>query len=185
MKTITITLPTTDDLQDLVKRFLYRIDTSSYVLEEKAYLMGGKWFWQLMYWLTGRCGSRIHGHTPIFSNPHRWLWTVTTKGRVQTHSCTICGNKYVEQIKLVSRNTNFSDVGREADMKALKKSYDTATNEVEKTAIKKSMTRMIHEDKRIKDMREDLIKATRNNDHDTIKDIHDYVGSKEVYRNDR
>lgn len=138
-----------------------------------------------MYKLTGRCGSRVAGHTPIKANKHKWLWQVKEVGHVRTHVCSVCGEVYRQTISLKLRNTNFSDVGREADINSLNRSLKTATNDTERRAIRKSITQLKHEDRRIKSMRESLIKATRNQDHETIKDIHSYVDSHKALKNDR
>lgn len=178
-------IPTYHDLEYALSHFHSFLDKQSYKLESYLFAHCGKWFWVLMYRITKRCGTRQNGHTPIFGHYHRWLWTYKRGRNKDINTCSVCGTVYTESGKLGTRVTSFATKGREADWAALERGYKTATNEAERTAIKKSMAKLRHEDKRITAMRESLIKATRDHDHNTIKDIHLYVAEKKHYKNER
>lgn len=185
IRKIEINIPTLEELKVLYfQLFLYLIK-KSYFIELYAFQRYGLRFWKLMFKLTGRCGSRLEGHTPIFGNRHKWLWTYRRGRNTDINTCSVCGEVYRESGKLGTRITSFAKKGREADWASLEKGYKTATNEAERTAIKRSMAKLKHEDKRIGAMREDLIKATRNQDHERIKEIHEYIATKAHYKNER
>jgi thioesterase domain-containing protein len=73
-----------------------------------------------------------------------------------------------------SRRHDFEVLAKEA------KSSDPATRE----SARRSMEAIRKEDHKIASMRESLIKAHRNQDHNEIKDIHDYVSKRKKYQND-
>ena len=75
-------------------------------------------------------------------------------------------------------------MGRYADGMNLLKMEKTTTNDTERTAVKRAMHKIQNETPLIKSMRESLIKATRDNDHQKIREIHDYVGSHKKYQNE-
>ena len=73
--------------------------------------------------------------------------------------------------------------GRYHDMIELKRALSRAKNDHEKTSILKSIECIKQETGSIRSMRERLIKAHREGDHDEIKDIHEYVASHSKYQN--
>lgn len=75
-------------------------------------------------------------------------------------------------------------MGRQADGENLVQMAKTATNKSERTAVAHAMHKIRHETPLIKSMRESLIKATRQNDHKKIQEIHEYVASKKKYQNE-
>lgn len=101
-------------------------------------------------------------------------------------------DRYCQCDECVASKTNgpmfihdpLSNKGRSEDARQLKEMYKSATNETERTAIKKSLYNINHEDKRKRSMREALIKATREHDHPNIKGIHEEVHSKSWYKNE-
>ena len=140
-------------------------------------------FWKLMYRFTGRCGSLMHGHSPVMGNRKTWLWKTTIRKDKKFKKCVICSQRHTLSNKLIPIYKNYSKMGRQADMENLVEMRKTA-NDAERVAIDKSMYKINHEEKHVKAMREDLIKATRQHDHDKIKEAHDYVGSHRKYRNE-
>lgn len=162
----------------LVRNYL---DLKSYDLEDFLFSRCGKWFWSLHFTLTGRCGGRRWGHTPIYGNAHLWLWKNTPKQDV----CTACGER-VRKTRYANNSAKhlyLAKTGRETDMKQLARGLATATNEQEKLAVRKSMDKINREDKHVGAMREALIKATREGDHERIKDIHETIGGDRKYNN--
>jgi len=176
IRTIKIDIPTIQEIKDLrhpIGAFLL----SEYLkLDLWAFKRFNKIFWKLMYRLTGRCGSLLKGHTPVFGNTKSWLW-ISNNG----NTCSICGHK-IEASKGYVNYKNYARKGRQADMEQLIAMRKTATNESEKISIDKAMYNINHEEKHVKDMREDLIKATREHDHDNIREVHEYVGENQKYR---
>jgi len=69
-------------------------------------------------------------------------------------------------------------------MEELVKQRKSAVNYKDKVSIDKAMYMIDHEENHTKAMRQDLIKATRNHDHDKIKETHDYVATHGKYTND-
>lgn len=177
IRTIKINIPTIEEILDLrypIKRFfshkLVELDTW-------AFRTFGTAFWKLMYRATGRCGSILQGHVPVFNNPKYWLWD--RSGKYPT--CTICG----EVVKVRSSHgsyKNYARSSRETDMAELRRLRTTATNDAERLSIDKAMYNINHEEKHVRDMREELIKVTRDQDHKEIKEIHEFVGDHKKYR---
>lgn len=168
-----IHIPTREDLTAYKTRLFSNLNKQYLLLEDKLFYTSGQRIWKLYYKLTGRCGSQLNSHIPVYGNHHRWLW----KKRGLTHSCTICGKK-IKESKQIKHISSYSNRGRESDVTELNKLYKQAKSETARKAIAKSLYNINHEDKRVKAMREDLIKATREQDHTTIKNIHEYVGEK-------
>lgn len=75
------------------------------------------------------------------------------------------------------------DKTREADLALLRRLWPYAGKQ-ERIMIENCAQKILHEDVRIKHMRESLLKAHRKLDHSEIKDIHDYIGNKAWYRNE-
>lgn len=76
------------------------------------------------------------------------------------------------------------DRGRKADLEQLKREYNAAKTPKEKAKIDYLAHSIRYEDKKIRSMRESLIKAHRNGEVDNIKDIHDFIKKKDRYKND-
>ena len=181
--TITIKTPEIKDIQQRFVEFRYDLIKRIYLLEDTVFNSGSERLWKIYFRFTGRCGSRSSSHFPIKGNRHKWLWTTRRYRDKITYTCNICGYKLRTNAKFIKAYKNYSKVGRNADMDNLVRMEKTATNETEKNAVRKSMHQINHEDKRVRAMREDLIVATRANDHDKIKEIHEYVGTHKDYRN--
>jgi len=178
--TFSINIPTIQDIKDskyTVERFLYRK-----LLKIDAWLFKryGKWFWKLIYKYTKRCGSLMYGHSPILGNRSSWLWEKKRKYII----CSICGLKYKIPSKPFISYKNYSDKGRQADAQTLNVSLKTATNESERNAVKHAMHKLNNETPLVKSMREELIKATRDNDHTKIKQIHEDIAGNKKYQNE-
>ena len=78
-----------------------------------------------------------------------------------------------------------TDKTRSSDFESLIKMERTATNEAERTAVRHSMHKLAHEDRRIASMRAALVKATREGNRAEVRDIHEYVASHRALQNDR
>ena len=176
-----LNIPTQTDLKRLVLDIKNKFLTGYLNYEDKFFSKASIKVWKLAYKITGRCGSQLNSHFPILGNK---LWKTTRRKGIITKTCLVCGKKYKMADKNAVSFKNYSNIGREADMNNLVRMGKTATNEAEKKAVAHAKHKLIHEDKRVRAMREDLIKATRDNDHQKIKEIHNYVDSHRAYRNE-
>ena len=70
-----------------------------------------------------------------------------------------------------------SDKTRQQDYKDIISLEKTATNKAERVAVDHAKYRLRNETQRIRAMRESLVKATRDGNHEEIKDIHCYVAN--------
>ena len=75
-------------------------------------------------------------------------------------------------------------MGRQADGENLVRMGRTATNEAERTAVRHAMHKIQNETPLVRSMRESLIKATRQNDHKKIQEIHEYVATHKKFQNE-
>ena len=175
--TIKINIPTVKEITDLWYPIRTFMVSKLLKLDTWAFKTFGTGFWKLMYRITGRCGSILLGHTPVFNNRKSWLWIESPMGYI----CTIC-HELVEVKVGRGSYKNYSRAGREADVAELRRLMTTATSDEERKVIDKSIYNISHEDPHVKSMREELIKATREQDHTKIKEIHEYVGEKRKYR---
>lgn len=178
MKQITISIPTQNEIKYELMVMTISIRKLFYRLEDFIFDRSGKTIWILLTKLGFACP-----HFPVLGNKKSWLWNTTYKRDSRTDTCSVCGYQTITKIKNDPIFRNYAQIGRQADMDQLYRSYKTATNETERTAIKKSISQITHEDKKVKSMRESLIKATRGHEHDQIKEVHDFVASHKAYRN--
>lgn len=74
------------------------------------------------------------------------------------------------------------DEGRKADLKALHSQLRVASPE-NKKKIERTMHNIRNESKLQRSMRAELIKASRNGDTKTLKEIREYVAEKKKYQN--
>ena len=72
---------------------------------------------------------------------------------------------------------------RQHDLNQLRESWKTASP-TEKKYIEQTAHKISNESGRIKNMREELVKAHRNGDRAEIRDIHEYIARKREYRNE-
>ena len=156
----------------------------SYDIEDRVFARLGKTGWHIGFVLFHRCGSRKTGHWPVSGNLHRFLWTQRHTGTSTRYQCMICHEVFRTQSNFSSKTfKNYARLGREADMKELDRMYVRASNNEERIAIKRSRYQITHESKESRDMRENLIEATRNQDHAEIKGIHTEIDGKRKYTN--
>jgi len=179
-----INIPTLQEIKDLKYPIASFMERKLIGLDSWIFKKGGIKTWKLMYRLTKRCGSVMDSHYPIIGNGKSWIWeTVTIKDK-DNKRCVVCSDKYILSNKGFKSYKNYSTMGRKEDMASLRQMEATATNDAERTAVKHAMHKLKFEDKSKKSMRESLIKATREHDHDKIKEIHDTVGSDRKYQNE-
>lgn len=157
--------------------FLADLEKQIIKLDQWTFNKFGRWYWYLMVKLGHTCP-----HYPVFANRKSWLWETKYLPQKRIDTCSVCHHKVETKIKIDSIFKNYAQIGRQADVESLLKSYKTATNEAERTAIKKSLSQINNEDKKVRDMRESLIKATRDQEHNKIKEVHDYVSTHKKYR---
>jgi len=178
--TFSISIPSVQHLKQVALKLLERkyLQLDSFIFKKT-----GLWFWRFVYRLTGsRCGSLASSHYPVFGNDKQ-IWTYHEKDKKIIYTCRVCG--YVDEVNRSGTSfKNYSRIGREADMSNLRRMRKTATNSAERVAVDHSIHKIKHEEKGVKSMREDLIKATRANDHRKIKEIHEYVDTHKKYQNE-
>ena len=178
--TFSISIPSVQHLKQVALKLLERkyLQLDSFIFKKT-----GLWFWRFVYRLTGsRCGSLASSHYPVFGNDKQ-IWTYHEKDKKIIYTCRVCG--YVDEVNRSGTSfKNYSRIGREADMSNLRRMRKTATNSAERVAVDHSIHKIKHEEKGVKSMREDLIKATRANDHRKIKEIHEYVGTHKKHQNE-
>jgi len=178
--TFSISIPSIQRLKQTALKFLEKkyLRLDSFIFKKT-----GLWFWRFVYRLTGsRCGSLASSHYPVFGNDKQ-IWTYHEKDKKVIYECKVCG--YTDEVNRAGASfKNYSRTGREADMSNLIKMRKTATNSAEKKAVDHAMHKINNEEKHVKAMREDLIKVTRANDHNKIKEIHDYVGTHKKHQNE-
>ena len=177
--TFSISIPSIQRIKLTVKKF---VEKKYFQLDSFVFNKTGLWFWRLFYRLTGRCGSLVDSHYPVFGNDKQ-IWKYDKKNKKIIYTCKICGHTgKVNRADALFKN--YSKIGRESDMANLRRMKKTATNDAERNAVNHSIHKLKHEEKHVKSMREDLIKATRNNDHKKIQEIHEYVDTHKKYRNE-
>lgn len=66
-------------------------------------------------------------------------------------------------------------------MDQLRREYQYASQK-DRRQIEETARKIRNEDAKIKSMREALLKAHRNGNHQEIKDIHEYIKNKQEYR---
>lgn len=176
---LTYNIPTKKELEYEYMIFWRKVDKKVIALEDFAFTRFGRWFWVVMFTLFRRCP-----HYPVFGNKKWWLWKQKYTRDTTISTCSVCGYTKTTKSKSGPVFKNYSKKGRESDGEWLEKAYKKATNDTERNAIKRNLSKIVHEDKRIADMREDLIRATRDNDHQKIKEIHDYVSTHRAHQNE-
>lgn len=175
--TFKINIPTIQEIIDLkypIRAFFW----NKYLkLDTWAFKTFSTKFWRIMHRVSGRCGSLMAGHSPVFHNTKSWLWIPYPDG----FFCTVC-----HEIVLVKEGhgtyKNFYRMSREDDVTELKRLRTTATNDTERLAIDKSLHNINHESPEIRSMRESLIKANREGDIKEAKEINEYVMEHSKYR---
>lgn len=75
------------------------------------------------------------------------------------------------------------DIGRINDLNMLSKSLKGASP-AQVVRVQKTIHNILNESPLQKSMREALIRASRNNDVEALKDIRDYVASRQKYQNE-
>lgn len=180
-----ICIPTKNDVIKLKYRTYSALEYHFLHTEDYLFLHLGKWFWKLMYKVRHRCGTTSSGHYPIIANTHKWLWISTIRGNHNRFLCTVCKQSFFSKKQNVNDLPKYSDKGRLKDVEQLNHMYNTATNDAERTAIKHSLFKIRQEDGKSRSMRDSLIKATRDANHDEIKNIHEYVAGKKSYVTDK
>lgn len=76
------------------------------------------------------------------------------------------------------------DTGRQADIDFLLTQLRNPNISGDaRREVERNLWIISNESKEIKSMRESLIKASRNQDTEAIKDIHDYIKNKRKYHN--
>lgn len=73
---------------------------------------------------------------------------------------------------------------RRADLEHLHSMYKKESNPEERKKIKHTAEKIQKENKSVRSMREQLIKAHRNQDTKKKKEIHDYIKNKSKYKNE-
>lgn len=185
IKRFEIDIPTVEEIKSQCDSIVEAINRKLVKLETWIFSKGNQTFWRLAFETTHRCGSRESGHYPVFNNPKTWLWNVKEHNGIQRAKCQICSEAIQVKVEKDLGEKHLSKRGREADIQDLQRLYATATNETERTAIKKSLSKINHEPKQVRAMRDKLIKETREHNHANIKDIHDDVVGKGHYSNER
>lgn len=74
------------------------------------------------------------------------------------------------------------DTGREYDIAVLLDEYSRAGSDSARKNIYDAAMKIRNESRRVRSMREALIRAHRNQDMDEVKDIHEYIKNKIEYR---
>lgn len=181
-----IDIPTLSELHSLEMKFFNAFSWKLYCLHEYLFDHSGRWFWVFMYKLTGHCGGGSWGHWPIFGNRHSWLWVDGKEGL----QCVVCGF-LLSQFKSTTSGhsgayNSMQKEGRVKDMEQLERSYQTATNDSERLAIKKSMAKINSEvgDRYKRSIREEIVKATREGNTQRLKEIHENLNGDRKYQND-
>jgi hypothetical protein len=75
------------------------------------------------------------------------------------------------------------DIGRLSDLEMLNKALKGASPQ-QVVRVQKTIHNILNESPLQKSMRESLIRASRNNDLQELKDIRDYVASRQKYQNE-
>lgn len=70
---------------------------------------------------------------------------------------------------------------READRQELYRGTQSANPRIREISMR-NLDRIKRETSRTESMRQELVKAHRNNDRENIKDIHDYIQNKSEYQ---
>jgi hypothetical protein len=78
----------------------------------------------------------------------------------------------------------FTDT-RSADLEELRQDYRNSDDPKVKRLAAEAGRKIVNESKRIRDMREALVKAHRKGDHDEIRNIHNDVVRSSYYQNGR
>lgn len=186
IKTLSVNIWTKEELKWQWDLFVEGIKTRILRIEARIFSQTNKQFWLLAYETTHRCGSRLDGHYPIFNNSKNWLWSIKDKGDTKKCKCSICGSKVIVKIGFSDLSYQYFKKGREDDVKELNRLYSRATNETERSAIKKSLTKINNETMKpgLKSAREALVRATRAGNVGEIKNIHESIQGKDRFSNE-
>jgi len=77
-----------------------------------------------------------------------------------------------------------SDAGRSHDIMELHRQMEREPRPEVRANLARTIQLIKGESGDVRSMRESLIRAHRNEDHEEIRDIHDYISNKQKYRNE-